>query len=1618
MLGRQFYGALGMGLVLSLLGMGLLGMGAASAVTLPGTETNHALGSFASQSSTAVDGDAFRAVDGNFIANAADLSVAATTNANPGAEWWQTDLNGNRTIDKIRLHNRTSGDSSLLSDLTVSIYDVADTGLTNPLLVSPLLNPNNELSGAPLAPAGLTTLTWDVSMANGGTPINGGIVRVHSADNAVVLSEVEILGNDGIEVRPNVAVGKTATASSSAFGGIPSYVVDGNVDGRYGNNSVWHSSIATGRQEYWQVDLGAQYDLDGFALWSRVDNVNEFGGILHSIVVDVFAPDGETVVYSSGTLNPNGWINGDKPLVISESLLGQGVAGRYVRVTNVVPAGPGVNAYLAIAEVEVFGALSENVTKLTIDRNTGAMTLQNNTGSDLRIVGYSITSASGALDQEEWISIAGNYDAGSGGSTLIDVDDNWTILTAAGSTGDLSEAQFGGSPSDGGVLVNGTLYNLGTAWIQNRTEDVALQLLLETGEKISATVTFQGNGGEALALGDLDFSGSSILTQADWTAFKAGAFSDLSLLSPAQAYQRGDLNGDGRNDFTDFQMFVDLYEAGNGAGSFAAMLQNAPVPEPASMVLVLAGVALFAGRRLGRRVRPMATALLAAGLLVAGMNSASAVVLPGSQTNHALGSTATQSSTNAAATADKAVDGTYHGDYFYAGVGVPATTHTNADVNPWWQTVLPGNRPIDEINVYNRIDGTVVDHRLQNLRITIYDVADVGLTNPLATSPLFNPNNVLNGPSTILWDVAAQTGGTVNGGIVRLQLETGAGTQFLHVGEVEILERDGIAVRPNFAVGKRSYQSTNFSPVDGLAGNANDGNRDGDWAKGSVTHTQQAVGRTEYWEVDFGVTSEIDAVSLWSRLDNGNISGGAVSDVRIEVYDANRNPVYSSATLNPGDILKAPNVITENLLGQGIQGQFVRVANVRDAFFLSLAEVEVFGKTPDLLKLQVNATTGEVTIVNPDAGDFRLKSYVVESAAGALDESGWDSIELNGQSGLPQGNGSGNGWERAAGTPGKAVGELYLLGSSDFSSVSSLSLGELFDTSVFGVRKAGDLVFKFLTESGYEFEVDVVYTNVDLQGDFNGDGTVDAADYVVWRNNLNGNESALNGNGNGDSVVDIADYNLWKNNFGNTASGGALLLTHQPVPEPATVGLLLVAAAGLAIPTLRRRSLPMNRLPLAALLVAALAFASTAQGVVIDSRYYSMGDFSDGSGFEGTTAANGPDGAPVGSSFGGTSDVLDTINPFIDLDAVGNPVYASLSSGPYLRTNRGAGNNYGILFDGDGDYASNSTVLNNVGSGGSQGMQLWAFPTATNLGVTAQVLAFDTVNGGGPGITANGFWSQINSGHSDLGGTVAVVPNQWVHVAQHIFLDTDANSPDVVPGTGAARAFTSVIYVNGVAVSANNDIDLGPTQTSGAFVVGAADQAPPASAIIPTAFFSGVIDELKVYRSDANAFDLMTDNDWIAAALPVNYKQGDLNFDGNVDDGDVTLFVGGWLKEKRFDGAHNDVWVGDYETLGWGDIDLNGRVDLDDAFLLHVALKAGGGAGLDFSLLGGGVSVPEPATVGLGALLVGIGVGYRRWMAKCNLKVSESHTALAAHTPLQGGRAAFKLFGWLGLRRC
>ena len=88
-----------------------------------------------------------------------------------------------------------------------------------------------------------------------------------------------------------------------------------------------------------------------------------------------------------------------------------------------------------------------------------------------------------------------------------------------------------------------------------------------------------------------------------------------------------------------------------------------------------------------------------------------------------------------------------------------------------------------------------------------------------------------------------------------------------------------------------------------------------------------------------------------------------------------------------------------------------------------------------------------------------------------------------------------------------------------------------------------------------EVVASAVQAAADVDGDYNDNGTVDAADYVLWRNG-----GPLQNEVDTPGVVNAADYTAWRARFGNSGSGAGANV-NAAVPEPATTVLLIILAA-------------------------------------------------------------------------------------------------------------------------------------------------------------------------------------------------------------------------------------------------------------------------------------------------------------------------------------------------------------------------------------------------------------------------------------------------------------------------
>ncbi len=157
--------------------------------------------------------------------------------------------------------------------------------------------------------------------------------------------------------------------------------------------------------------------------------------------------------------------------------------------------------------------------------------------------------------------------------------------------------------------------------------------------------------------------------------------------------------------------------------------------------------------------------------------------------------------------------------------------------------------------------------------------------------------------------------------------------------------------------------------------------------------------------------------------------------------------------------------------------------------------------------------------------------------------------------------------ELGGNTPGSQYDQVHVNGALTLSGTLAVSLingysptaGASFDildwSSLAGTFSALQLP---ALPGGLTWNTSRLYTtgvlSIGLSGDYNGNGTVDAADYVIWRDGLGVNYTQN-------------DYNVWRSNFGHTAgSGASATLARGVIPEPSSViELIICATFGIAL---------------------------------------------------------------------------------------------------------------------------------------------------------------------------------------------------------------------------------------------------------------------------------------------------------------------------------------------------------------------------------------------------------------------------------------------------------------------
>jgi hypothetical protein len=656
---------------------------------------------------------------------------------------------------------------------------------------------------------------------------------------------------------------------------------------------------------------------------------------------------------------------------------------------------------------------------------------------------------------------------------------------------------------------------------------------------------------------------------------------------------------------------------------------------------------------------------------------------------------------------------------------------------------------------------------------------------------------------------------------------------------------------------------------------------------------------------------------------------------------------------------------------------------------------------PAVVKIDTN--TGRGFLVGVGVIPSTLNSLDIQStgshlrgatATGLSGAPGMEKIDGN-QDGTA-GNAPGEQWEKLASTNNR-IFEAFLFGESSFDGARAVDLGAIFDPATpVGQR---DLTFSYTTGSGEQITSTVQYfTSPGVQGDYNNDGKVDAADYNVWRDHL-GTNFQLKNEGITPGQVTSQDYAVWKSHFGETigvSGGGAGALAS--VPEPAMSSLLMLAVALVGIEVRHRRLRPC--LPLLFLLFALGATSGNVQAYTVDRDYrFGEGDpgaannglvtqTRDGTGTPGTGTLThlAPHNAQgVNARYVTVNDRPDGVS---GLGIRFNPF--DVSQGQYLSTGFGEALNWpdrspaSEFNGGQVDYTFIS----------DRGFQFWVKPTALPTAGGRADIVMDT-NQHGVSIDSSGKFVMryAYNDYVDTVSTTSVAANSWYHVSVVRPFRSGNGSILYVNGRAVAAAKgeynleTKLLDEDGNAVP-ENELDTSPLVIGANTGIGPStpdDPRPPTPAAGSQNFFRGIVDDLQMFvmglnnSTDFGEYVFQNDDAYASHFKPANpVDLVDLN-SNVINLADAQEFAHNWLYENTLkwtdvDGEKQSLTVGDLFSRGKGDFNFDGRVNLADWAMLNSASPGIGAAAM--TLIQGG-AIPEPSSCAL-ALLAAVAT-YSPW---------------------------------------
>jgi autotransporter-associated beta strand protein len=303
-----------------------------------------------------------------------------------------------------------------------------------------------------------------------------------------------------------------------------------------------------------------------------------------------------------------------------------------------------------------------------------------------------------------------------------------------------------------------------------------------------------------------------------------------------------------------------------------------------------------------------------------------------------------------------------------------------------------------------------------------------------------------------------------------------------------------------------------------------------------------------------------------------SLSGGALSVHTLQV-DASRTLTVGGGSLAFNKINLMPGAVPAKILLIG-DLNVTPLANAT-ATIANGAGAATSGR------LELGGANREINVANGGA-DVDL-SISVPITNGSLTKAGAGTLALSGDNTYAGDTTIEAGKLRLTGATLADAADLYLTTGSlldlTFASGTPDVVDSLFidgvsqQAGVWGAVGSGAaFTSPLITGTGRLQVTTFVAAPTPLAGDFDGNGTVEAADLTAWQNGFgkpNGANAAA-GDGDGDGDVDGSDFLAWQRNLGQTQSTGA---TSATAPEPGAAVLMLIAIGGL----LGRRGHTLNK---------------------------------------------------------------------------------------------------------------------------------------------------------------------------------------------------------------------------------------------------------------------------------------------------------------------------------------------------------------------------------------------------------------------------------------------------------